>query len=187
MTYAQPGNSTSEAEVTNVSRQGFWLLLGDEELFVAFKDFPWFAEAPIAKLTHVELPQPHHLYWPELDVDLHVDSIRNPAEFPLVADVTNRLIGKLLMKNNFENYLISQGYSQKTPNGNPSTVYDYIKRIDKVCEYEKTSWEMLAQHIATTVREYDIGGIKQELGDQSHRAVINALKRFEEFVKLKLK
>jgi hypothetical protein len=36
-------------------------------------------------LTHVELPQPHHLYWPELDVDLAVESIRNPGAFPLVA------------------------------------------------------------------------------------------------------
>lgn len=85
MTYAQLGSNTSEAEVTNVSRQGFWLLLGDEELFVAFKDFPWFAEASIGKLMHVELPQPHHLYWPELDVDLAVESIRNPGAFPLVA------------------------------------------------------------------------------------------------------
>jgi hypothetical protein len=85
MTYAQLGSNTSEAEVTNVSQQGFWLLLGDEELFVAFKDFPWFAEAPIGKLMHVELPQPHHLYWPELDVDLAVESIRNPGAFPLVA------------------------------------------------------------------------------------------------------
>ena len=85
MTYAQLGSGTSEAEVTNVSRQGFWLLLGDEELFVSFKDFPWFAEAPIGNLTHVELPQPHHLYWPELDVDLAVESIRNPGAFPLVA------------------------------------------------------------------------------------------------------
>ena len=85
MTYAKLGSNTSEAEVTNVSRQGFWLLLGEEELFVAFKNFPWFAEAPIGKLTHVELPQSHHLYWPELDVDLAVESIRNPAAFPLVA------------------------------------------------------------------------------------------------------
>jgi hypothetical protein len=82
---APTGNNTSEAEVTNVSKQGFWLLLGDEELFIAFKDFPWFAEAPINKLMHVELPQPHHLYWPELDVDFAVESIRNPEAFPLVA------------------------------------------------------------------------------------------------------
>lgn len=85
MTSAILGSGISEVEVTHVSRQGFWLLLGDEELFVPFRDFPWFAEAPIGKLTNVELPQPHHLYWPELDVDLAVESIRNPEAFPLVA------------------------------------------------------------------------------------------------------
>lgn len=85
MTSAILGSDISEVEVTHVSRQGFWLLLGDEELFVPFKDFPWFAEAPIGKLTRVELPQSHHLYWPELDVDLAVESIRNPEAFPLVS------------------------------------------------------------------------------------------------------
>lgn len=35
-----PGRSTSETEVTNISRQGFWLLLDDRELFVPFEKFP---------------------------------------------------------------------------------------------------------------------------------------------------
>lgn len=85
MTSAMLGSNTSGAEVTSVSRQGFWLLLGDEELFVAFSDFPWFAGAPICQLMHVELPQSHHLYWPDLDVDLDIESIRNPAAFLLLA------------------------------------------------------------------------------------------------------
>ncbi|MDB5905476.1 MAG: hypothetical protein JWM26_4354, partial [Betaproteobacteria bacterium] len=33
---------------------------------------------------NVERPQPHHLYWPDLDIDLSVDSILRPNEFPLV-------------------------------------------------------------------------------------------------------
>jgi hypothetical protein len=74
-----------EVEVTNVSKHGFRLLLGDEELFVPFAEFPWFKDAPVAKLTNVERPQPHHLYWPDLDVDLAVDSIRHPEQFPLVS------------------------------------------------------------------------------------------------------
>lgn len=86
MTSAVLGKNILEAEVTNVSKHGFWLLLCDEELFVSFKEFPWFADSPINKLTHVELPQPHHLYWPDLDIDLNVESIRNPAAFPLVAN-----------------------------------------------------------------------------------------------------
>jgi hypothetical protein len=78
------GRRTS-AEVASVSPQGFWLLLGDEKLFVPFASFPWFREATNAQLINVERPSPLHLYWPELDIDLSVESIRNPEAFPLVS------------------------------------------------------------------------------------------------------
>ncbi len=80
-----PRASIFEVEVTNVSKHGFWLLLGDEELFVPFSEFPWFKHAPVAKLLNVERPRPHHLHWPDLDVDLAVDSIRHLEQFPLVS------------------------------------------------------------------------------------------------------
>jgi Protein of unknown function (DUF2442) len=80
-----PGNITSEVEVTNISRHGFWIWLGDRELFVPFADFPWFAEGTVSQITNVERPTTDHLYWPQLDVDLHVRSIEHPAEFPLKA------------------------------------------------------------------------------------------------------
>jgi hypothetical protein len=85
MSSAVLGHATSAVEVANVSAHGFWLLLGNEELFVPFAEFPWFRDAPIGKLTQVELPSPHHLYWPALDIDLAVASIRDPAQFPLVS------------------------------------------------------------------------------------------------------
>ena len=65
-----PGPSTSPVEVTNVSPHGFWLFIGQRELFLPFRTFPWFKEASVAAITHVELPSPHHLYWPDLDVHL---------------------------------------------------------------------------------------------------------------------
>jgi hypothetical protein len=79
------GTDISAVEVTNISGHGFWLLLDDEELFVPFASFPWFRNVPVGNILHVERPQPFHLYWPEMDVDLHVDSIRDPDRFPLVA------------------------------------------------------------------------------------------------------
>ncbi len=85
MTSMLPGANTLDVEVTNVSNHGFWLMLGAEELFVPFSQFPWFKDAPIAKLMNVERPQSHHLYWPDLDVDLAIESIRHPDQFPLVA------------------------------------------------------------------------------------------------------
>lgn len=79
------GPSTSPVEVTNVSAHGFWLFVGERELFVPFKDFPWFRDASVREITNVQLPSPHHLYWPDLDVDLAVDSIDQPAKYPLVS------------------------------------------------------------------------------------------------------
>ena len=79
------GATTLTAEVTNISTHCFWLLLGDEELAVPFADFPWFKKATIEQLADVERPTTDHLYWPQLDVDLSVESIRKPAAFPLVS------------------------------------------------------------------------------------------------------
>lgn len=87
MKSAKPGRHISDVEVTNVSTHGFWLLLRDRELFVSFEHFPWFKDVPIGKLLHVELPQPHHLYWPDLDIDLAVESLDHPERFPLVSRV----------------------------------------------------------------------------------------------------
>ena len=85
MTSAALGANTSQVEVTNISQHGFWLLLENEELFLPFSEFPWFRNVTVCKLLHVELPSPNHLYWPELDVDLAVESVRHPERFPLVS------------------------------------------------------------------------------------------------------
>lgn len=79
------GITTSAVEVTHVSKHGFWLLLNEEELLVSFEQFPWFKKASIDQLTDVIWPTLDHLYWPQLDADLSVESIRDPAAFPLVS------------------------------------------------------------------------------------------------------
>lgn len=85
-----PGTSISAAEVTNISGVGVWLLVDDRELFMPFAEFPWFADAPVRAILRVERPQPHHLYWPDLDVDLHIDSIEHPDKYPLKSRVRSQ-------------------------------------------------------------------------------------------------
>lgn len=77
--------STSDIEVSLVSAKGFWLLLGDEELFVAYADFPWCKQATVEQVTTVERPSTGYLYWPLLDIDLSVAPIRDPASFSLIS------------------------------------------------------------------------------------------------------
>ena len=74
------------AEITHISSSGIWLLAGDKELFMAYEGFfPWFKDAPVRKIFNVEEPHPEHFYWPDLDVDLTVETIEHPERFPLKA------------------------------------------------------------------------------------------------------
>jgi hypothetical protein len=75
-----PGTATSAAEVTNISQHGFWMLIDGSELFLPFEEFPWFKRATVEAILRIEQPTPGHLRWPELDVDLSVDSIEQPTQ-----------------------------------------------------------------------------------------------------------
>ena len=79
------GTGTSEVEVTQISKQGIWLLLNETEHFLSFDNFPWFKNASVSAIHEVELLNPNHLYWRELDIDLAVESIQQPEKFPLLA------------------------------------------------------------------------------------------------------
>ena len=80
-----PGSATSAAEVTNISKHGLWLLIDGSEFFLPFGEFPWFKHATVEQLLRLERPSPGHLCWPELDVDLSVDSLEHPERYPLTA------------------------------------------------------------------------------------------------------
>ena len=90
MTSSMPGTCTSAPEVTNISRHGLWVFVDEEEHFLPFDEFPWFRRAPVESILNVERPHPGHLHWPDLDVDLALESIKNPERYPLKAKVAPR-------------------------------------------------------------------------------------------------
>jgi hypothetical protein len=77
------GDNTLEVEVTQISQNGIWMLLQGKESFLSFDNFPWFKSASVSAVQNVELLNEHHLYWPDLDIDLAVESIEHPDRFPL--------------------------------------------------------------------------------------------------------
>ncbi len=84
MKSATIGQDTLDVEVVNISRHGFWLFVRGVEYFLAFEDFPWFKNATIPSILNIQLLRPHHLYWPDLDVDLELESLQNPEKYPLI-------------------------------------------------------------------------------------------------------
>ena len=56
------GENTSQVEVLNISKHGFWLFVKQQEYFVSFEHFPWFKNATIAEILNVELLHQHHYH-----------------------------------------------------------------------------------------------------------------------------
>ena len=73
------------ARVSHMSPDGIWLTLEEKGLFLSFDNFPWFKEAYVSAIHNVRLLNANHLYWPDLDIDLAVESIEHPERFPLIA------------------------------------------------------------------------------------------------------
>ncbi len=76
--------SPSDVEVLNISSHGVWLSVLATEYFLPFFSYPWFRRATVSQIQNVELLSGRHLHWPDLDVDLEVESLVNPEKYPLI-------------------------------------------------------------------------------------------------------
>ncbi len=63
------------------------------------------------------------------------------------------------LKTDFQKWLIQQGCKERTDKGRPSTVYEYCKRIDRLCDklygtHTTDEWETLAVNIGKILISY---------------------------------
>jgi hypothetical protein len=79
-----PGKHTLNVEVTGVLAEGLRISIEGTEYFLSYENFPWFKDARTPEIRHVTQPQAGHLYWPDLDIDLAVESIKTPEKYPLI-------------------------------------------------------------------------------------------------------
>lgn len=72
------GETILEAEVTQIDKHGIWLLIGQKESFLPFENFPAFRDASVGAIQNVELLTSDHIYWPDLDIKISLESIADP-------------------------------------------------------------------------------------------------------------
>ncbi len=77
------GRNTSKVEILNISILGVWLYVKGKEYFIPYSDYPWFKDAKVVEIQNVRLIHQSHLSWPDLDVDLELDSLEHPEQYPL--------------------------------------------------------------------------------------------------------
>jgi hypothetical protein len=78
------GNTLISSEVTNISKQGFWVIIGNKEYFVPFNMFPVFRKATVDQIVDLKMLSPNQLYWESLDCDIELASLENPEQFRLM-------------------------------------------------------------------------------------------------------
>jgi hypothetical protein len=83
MKSAKHGKSTSPVEVQGISKFGVWLFVQGEEYFLSHEEYPWFKNARVSEVMNVRLINGNHLEWPDLDVDLELESLVHPEKYPL--------------------------------------------------------------------------------------------------------
>ena len=77
------GKNTSTIEVLNVSPHGLWLWVQGKEFLLPYDEYPWFRNAKVSEVYNVQLLHGHHLYWSDLDVDIELESLEQPEQYPL--------------------------------------------------------------------------------------------------------
>ena len=78
-----PNNTLEQAQITNIERDGFWLLLEEGEFFVPFERYPTFQKATVEQIFQFEQDD-DAFYWPELDIDIELDALKHPERYPLI-------------------------------------------------------------------------------------------------------
>jgi hypothetical protein len=83
MSLSKHGTVISDYQITNIERFGFWIYTNEEEYFVKFEEFPDFKHARIEEILNFKRIDPQQFHWPDLDIDIDINSLKNPSGYPL--------------------------------------------------------------------------------------------------------
>ena len=76
--------SNTSASVLMINAQGIMLSVCGHDYFISYNRILWMQDAPIRSVLNVQMSGPEAIEWPDLDVDLEIDSLRHPERYPLV-------------------------------------------------------------------------------------------------------
>lgn len=75
---------STSASVLMINAQGIMISVKGQDYFLSYNRIPWMRDAAIRSVLNVQMCGPDAIEWPDLDVDLEIDSLRYPERYPLV-------------------------------------------------------------------------------------------------------
>ena len=77
-------SKSTSVSVLMINAQGIMLSVLGKDYFLSYKRIPWMQDAPIRSVLNVKMSGPVAIEWPDLDINLEIDSLRHPEHYPLV-------------------------------------------------------------------------------------------------------
>lgn len=74
----------TSVNVLMINSQGLMISVDGQDYFLSYNRVPWMKDASISSVLHVEKEGRNAITWPELDVDLEIDSLKYPEKYPLI-------------------------------------------------------------------------------------------------------
>jgi hypothetical protein len=78
-----PEGAIEQAQITSIEQDGFWLLTNEGEFFVPFERYHAFRKGRVDQIFNFDQDD-EAFYWPELDIDIELDALKNPEKYPLI-------------------------------------------------------------------------------------------------------
>lgn len=77
-------SANTSASVLMINAQGIMLSVLGQDYFLSYNRIPWMRDAAIKYVLNVQMSGRNAIEWPDLDVDLEIDSLKHPERYPLV-------------------------------------------------------------------------------------------------------
>ena len=83
-TDSKSNTSNTSVSVLMINAQGIMLSVLGNDYFLSYNRIPWMQDAPVRSVLNVQMSGSRAIEWPDLDVDLEIESLRHPERYPLV-------------------------------------------------------------------------------------------------------
>ena len=72
------------ASVLMINNQGIMISVAGNDYFLSYNRVPWLKDATVRNILNIKMLGKNAVEWPDLDVDLEVDSLKHPERYPLI-------------------------------------------------------------------------------------------------------
>lgn len=83
MTLRSSSQDTSVC-VLMINDKGLMISVQGQDYFLSYNRIPWMRNASIADALNVQMSGRNAIEWPNLDVDLEIESLKHPERYPLL-------------------------------------------------------------------------------------------------------